>query len=648
VNVSNPPSIEVIQAPSSAQQGPAKSPRRRWTLFFGVLLLSVAVSAAWVYSRSPVFRASASVLTVKPADVDERSAEADTEHVAIQARLLQSDALLERVGERLAEQGGLPVGRSLRSMVSIVPVPETNLLELRAEGAEPAELQRVANTWAETYESFRAEEVEAATGRTTAEVEEQQAELAKLISAARDELQTFREAKDIVDLDRSENTSPAQLRGINESLAKARERLVEAQAREAAVRSALGKGETVVPNEQKADIARQKVAVERARAQLTDLRTQYTDEYLERDPMLRSLPEQVRLMEGELARTLQLAGATVLDETRQEVEAAKLGLTSIERQLKVREQAVQEFNENYKQFRLLEDNLQRYETLYSDNEERLAQIQAQGFRKYPQIQVVEWARLPREPIAPDYKRDMLIASGISLALALFVTWLFEYLAGSAQPRQPVPHVGIRIQPIQQVESATSPGIGHLKGPRGGASAALTGPSTALPRILSDDEVHALLNECGQSVAAHAVLLLSGVSPYELPLLDTDALDVQAGIVHVTTGGMARDIPVDPAVWPLLAGITQRSVRDEPLLPIAELNSRLARAALDANLAQPGSVDALSLWYSYAAFLARQGVPIEDLEANVGVIPAAQRYALAELAPEHGQDRIIYTHPALGG
>jgi succinoglycan biosynthesis transport protein ExoP len=647
MNVSNPPSIEVIQAPPAMQQGTWAPPRRRWRLFFGVLLLSLAIGAVLVYSRPPVYRAGASVLTVKPAGIDQRSAEADTEHVAIQARLLQSDGLLERVGQRLDELGGLHTDEALRDMVSIVAVPETNLLELRAEGAEPAELQRVVNTWAETYEAYRAEEIEAATGRTTAEVEEQQAELTVLIEAARDELQAFREANDIVDLDRSENRSPAQLRGINQSLTKARERLVDAQAREAAVRAAIAKGETVVPNEQKADIARQRVAFERARAQLVDLRQRYTDEYLERDPVLRSLPAQVRQMELELAGTLQLARTTVLDEARQEVEAAQLALASVERQLEQHEDAVQRFNENYKQFKMLEDNLARYETLYADNAERLAQIQAQGYRKYPQIQVVERARIPSEPFAPDYERDMLIAAGVSLVIALFVTWLFEYLGGRGQAPQPAPYVGVRIHPDRQLESASRAGGGYLE--RGGAdpSTALAAPASPVPRVLGDDEARALLNECGRPTAAHVALLLSGVSPYELPLLDEGALDTQARVVHVP-GGTARDIPVDAAAWPLLAGITERPPGERTLMPVAELNDRLARAAQDAGITQAGTVDALSLWYSYAAFLASQGVAIADLEANVGMIPGVQREALARLAPDQPPARVTWTHPALTG
>lgn len=648
MNAPRPPSIELIQGPSTPTAAPARA-RHRWPLFFSVLLLSLAIGALLVYSRPPVYRASASVLTVKPADVDRRSAEADTEHVAIQARLLQSDGLLERLQQRLAADGTAPIDvQALRQMLSIVDVPETNLLELRAEGAEPLQLQQVVNAWTETYEIFRAEEIEAATGRTTSEIEAQQQELTTLLEQARGELQAFREAHDIVDLDRSENASPAQLRGINRSLSKARERLVEAQAREAAVQSAIVKGETVVPSEQKADINRQKLALERARVRLADLREKYTDQYLDRDPVLRSLPGEVQLMERELARALQLARTTVLDEARQEVEAAALSVQSLENQLEAHEQKVQAFNENYKQFKVLEDNLARYEGLYADSAERLAQIQAQGFRKYPQIQVVEWARVPESPIGPDYPRDMLIAAGISLALALFVTWLYEYLGGRAQEPQ-APFVGVRINPDPQLRSPDVDQAGHLDRPEEASRSALTAPLPAGPQVLTDAAIRALLNECGRPALAHAALLLSGVSPYEMPLLNAASFDAASGVIRVS-GAAQRDIPLAAPVWPLLAGITDLPEDERCALSVAELNDRLVRAARDAGLDAPAGVDAQALWFSYAAYLVGEGVALDALVSRVGMIATTQREALAALAPEgepaSSAANVDWTHPAL--
>ncbi|MCB1819896.1 MAG: hypothetical protein KDI77_18425, partial [Gammaproteobacteria bacterium] len=137
------PSVELIQGtPQSPPMVTGRS--QRWKVFFSVLVLALAVGLAIVYGRSPVYRAVASVLTVKPKAVDARSAEADTEHVAIQGRLLMGEDLLSRLSRRLAAEGDDTTGMDqLRSVLAVVPVPETNLLELRAEGEHPERLQQL-------------------------------------------------------------------------------------------------------------------------------------------------------------------------------------------------------------------------------------------------------------------------------------------------------------------------------------------------------------------------------------------------------------------------------------------------------------------------------------------------------------------------
>ncbi|MCW9079815.1 MAG: hypothetical protein OQK74_11680, partial [Gammaproteobacteria bacterium] len=420
MNTPQLPSVELIQgSPQPEPTGPARW--RRWKVFFSVLLLSSAVGLAIVYGRDPIYRAAASILTVKPKAVDRRSEEADIAHVAIQGRLLLGEELLGRLAQRLAEEGDDKIAGldQLRSILSVVPVPETNLLELRAEGEYPEQLQRAVNRWAESYEGFRAEEIEAATGRTTAELTDEQAQLQLKIEAARAELLSFREANDIVSLERDENRSLATLKGLNNSLNKAREALVEARARKMAIDEAIANGETVIPSEQKNDMTRMKLDVERTRARVADLKQKYTQRYIDRDPVLKNLPGMLNEMERELVRALELGERTVKDEAQQDVATAEASVTALERELIEHQDKVQKFTERFKEFKAMEEGLAGLEKLLNENKTRLAQIQTQNLKKYPPIQVVEWARVPSRPIYPDYERDLMIALAAALGLALF-------------------------------------------------------------------------------------------------------------------------------------------------------------------------------------------------------------------------------------
>jgi len=656
VNTPQLPSVELIQgSPTPEPTGPARW--RRGKVFFTVLLLASAIGLAIVYGRSPVYRASASILTVKPKAVDTRSAAADVEHVAIQGRLLLGEVLLDRVSQRLAEEGDDNIAGldKLRGMLAVVPVEDTNLLELRAEGEVPEQLQRAVNRWAESYEGFRAEEIEAATGRTTAELEDRQAQLQIRIEEARAELLAFREANDIVSLERDENRSLSALKGLNNSLNKARERLVEASARKIAVEEAVARGETVIPSEQKAEIAKLRLALERGRSRMADLEQKYTRRYIERDPNLKALPGDLRELENELALALKLAKVTVVDEARQAVEAAEVSVETLEQQLVDQQKEVQLFTDRFKEFKALEEDLARLDRLHAENKQRLAQIQVQNLKKYPPIQVVEWARVPSRPIYPNYERDLMIALGIALGLALFVTWLVEYLSERSRPAQTQPYLGVRIYPGDQTQTLAGPQtdnrLAYEQNTTGDTGVLPTSPPPnlpILPRELAGAEVKSLMAVADPSTAAYATLMLSGVSPYELPLLHADCFDPAGDRIRVA-GANGREFSVGAGAWrrlqPVLADM--EGARMAP--SVAELDVRLSNAARDAQLADPGSINALALWHTYVMFLVRQGIDASVLARRAGVIPPDVHATLMHYSPPGGNrplDSIEFIHPVL--
>ncbi len=646
------PSVELIQgAAAPPLQPPARG--RRWKLFFAVLLLTGAIGLALVYGRTPVYQASASVLTVKPKAVDTRSAEADIEHVAIQRRLLLGDELLGRLSQQLADTGGQDFTdvESLRESLRAVAVPDTNLLDLRVRGSDPEQLQHIANRWADAYQAFRASQIEAATGRTTLELNEQQMQLQARIDQARADLLAYRERHDIVSLERQENRSLASLKGLNDSLNKARERLVEAQARQIAVEEAIARGETVIPSEQKAEIALMQRDLETAKTHLSELQGRYTQTYIERDPVLKALPGQIRNMQRELDHTLGLARATMQDEASQAAEAARVSVATLEAKLDEQQRQVQLFTDRFKDFKALEEDLARLEAMQADSRERLAALQVSNLERFPPIQIVERARLPTRPIYPDYRRDLAIALISALALALFVTWLVDFLSEKPQPESTPPYLGVRIVHGEQPSAldAARPdnrlAIGAQPAPRP------TQPPPnlpVLPRELTVGELRSLLSASDPLAAGYIALLLSGVSPYELPLMHAACFDRGSGRVEVPGAGR-RGLTLTASAWrwlePVIAELHQRRMA----LTVAELDGRLRSAAQDAGLADPGSVSALAVWHSYAVYLVRQGIGVSSLMQRVGDLPSGALGALLHYAPPGGDrpsSAIDSIHPAL--
>jgi uncharacterized protein involved in exopolysaccharide biosynthesis len=641
------PSVELVQ------DGSVNSPLRtrsgrRWKVFFGVLLVGVAIGLSIVYGRSPVYRATASVLATQPSAIDMSSSRADVQHTSIQERLLLGEELLGRLATQRQAAGEAVSLKELRSILSAVTVPDTNLLELRAEGTDPQQLMDLVNAWAESYEGFRTDEIEALTGRTTAQIQDEQKRLTEKIDALRADLQEFRQSNRIVGLERGENSALASLVGLNNSLNRARDKLIAARAQQVSVAQAKVRGESVIPDRYRSEITRLRLAIERDQERLKNLRQQYTDFYIAADPELKELPDKLAAQQAELALATRLAHETATEDAERAVEQAQLEVEAVEEKLAEQRIQVEAFNELYKEFSSMEENLARLERLRADAAQRLAQIEVKNLKEFPPIQVVQWGRLPGTPIYPDYDRDLLIALAVALGLALFITWLLEYLRD--EPRQQsVPQFGVHIYSGPQAQALPATNTPQLVKTRP-AAASLQGPEGArsLARELTGGEVQALLDTSDEIVGGYLALLLSGVSPYELPLLHGNSFDLEGSSITLS-GAQARSFTLPPAAWQRVAPIIP--VLDDPTarLSLDRLDQELAEAAHANRLGEADSVNAIAVWHTYGLYLARQGIDSATLTERMGAIPPDVLDALMQYAPPSGSrrpDGIEFTYPAL--
>ena len=620
---------------------------RRWKVFVGVLLLATAIGLTIVYARSPVYRASASVLTVQPRAIDRISQKADIQHNSIQGRLLLGEQLLGQLAAQLQSAGQPTTVDQLQQVLSVKSVSRTNLLELRAKGNDPQQLQELVNAWARSYENYRAEEIEALTRRTTAEVKDQARELENKIAAARDELQAFRQANRIVGLERGENTALASLKGLNNSLNKARDKLIGAQARQAAIRQANARGETVVPEQQKATVTKLRLKVGELRRKLKNLKKRYTEVYISVDPNLKELPQELRKKEQALDQALHIAHVAATEQATQTVQSAQLSIVAIEKKLEQQRGRVELFNERYKEFQMLEENLRRLEGLLADNAQRLAEIEVKNLKKFPPIKVVQWAELPTTPIYPDYERDLMIALGIAFGLALFSTWLVEYLGEKNTP-QPAPQFGVHIHTGEQSQPLP-PVASEPQLTQAAPAAPLEAPPPrlpSLPRELSGAEVQALLGASGPLTGGYITLLLSGVSPFELSTLHAGSFDPTAHRIELG-GSEPRGFEFPPSAWRRIVPLLDELANAQGKMHLAELDRGLLAAAQHSRLDDGGNINALALWHTYVLHLVRQGIDSNTLTERVGTIPPDVLDQLMQHAPPGGTPAgIDFTYPAL--
>lgn len=623
---------------------------RRLTVFLLTFIVSLAIGLIYDFQRSAIYRSSASLLTVAPPEVDQLTAEADIQHVAIQRQRLLSLPLLEKVVQRLTSKGSddempIPSVYQLQVMLDVVSVPETNLVELRAEGPDAALLPRLVNSWVNVYLEVRTDEVRRVTQATTDSLREQYEALGQKITDKREALDNFRKSNDILSIGRDENQVLARLKGLNDSLNTAIEEEIRAKARLDAIKAAIKRGQTVVPDQDKRSLTQMEARAQALREQLAELDRRYTREFLALTPELKVIPEQLAKLENAINRRHRLGRNIVVTMAEQEYAAARQTTAELRQELQDHKQKATEFTAKFAEHEARMEDLASLEEVYRVTEDRLVQIEVKNREKYPQLMVVDWGILPNEPVWPPYLRDAGIVFAGSLLAALFMVWLVDFLTPKRKAEHPASPIDITIYPGEGTAAIERPSPDAVLESR--SSPALTRPSA---RQLTEGEVSSLYIAADTATKQLIFLLLSGVSPEELPLIDRQHIDLDAGRINIP-GHSQRELPLPAAIIELFSenGDTFASWKEtkEIIQDREELDARLQLAALEGKLSDSDQITAQDLRHTYLVYLVSQGVRLSELERIVGTMPSKILLSYRRFSPDEADktlDQISTIYP----
>jgi predicted nucleic acid-binding Zn-ribbon protein len=528
----------------------------------------------------------------------------------------------------------------LREMLTIVAVPGTDLLELRAEGKDPLQLAQLVNLWPEAYETRRRQDFDPAVREQIAAAEEALGSLRNQTDAAEAALRAFREANDMSALRQEEQDVAGKREQLERQLNKAERELEDAEKHKARQQDAIIAGETVAPREQERAIGQMRRDLARMQALLDDFLEQYTPAFVERDPKVRELPAEIEAKQREIEQAVRDGRNAVLADADNEIAAAQAVVADLQRQLAALDGPTGDADSKALQLQSLENELSQLERAQAEKHAELSRLRGGRLQALPPVQLVSRAETPTRPVHPKYERDALFAIALALGLAFLVTWIAEYLgnrrtaAGQVSIDGPGAAAG---RPSSRADSVAPDDMEATPGYPGQSS-----------RELAGTEVQALLAGCDATVTGYAALLLSGVSPYELPLLHAACFDPSRRSIAVP-GAAAREFPLGDRSWSLVEAVIGDMDEARMPLTVAELDERLRNAANQAALSAPQAISALTLWHTYVVFLVRQGISPAALQARVGTVPPSMLEAINHLAPvgkDGASDMIEFTYPVL--
>ncbi|MGZ8191587.1 MAG: hypothetical protein ACXWTS_10225 [Methylococcaceae bacterium] len=603
---------------------------RRLLLFLAVFLPLLAAAQIFIFLQPAVYSSKATVLTVAPADVDASSPNADPQHVIIQKQMLIGPSLLEQTAEFLKEKSGAVelTSDDLKSMLSVEPVPETNLVQLIAEGEQPRILQRAVNAWIEVYLKARAQYISETTEKVIAAINKELLLIEQQVEDKRKELEAFRMEHDILSEESSDNQAHARLQGLNQALNTALEEEVKTKAKLEIVRTAIAQRKAVVPDNDSQALADMMQRAQELREKVAGLQSQYTPEYIQLNPNLHIFTEQLAELEKKIGTKIKYGSSYATQEAENNFAAAHETVKKIKLQMDEHKQKVAEYTNQFAKYQAMQEELVKLEELQQKTKQRLIEIEVKQREQYPQVDVVEWASLPDKPIRPNYPLESSLAFAACLGMGLLAVWLADYLSreGSGQG-------GITLSGIYLYHDDFRRDTLDVQYERGKI---FYEPVKVLqqdvPSELNQEDVAALFEAADEQITEILCLLFNGLSADEIVNLTADCFDLENRRINVPLRN--RYVAMNRLTTALFTKESLQEWRHNITLGIQEIDTLLTCAAIDAGLPEPERINSEMVRFSYMLYLVKQGIKLSDLAKVFGLVSPARLVTLGRFSPEH--------------
>jgi integrase len=341
-----------------------------------------------------------------------------------------------------------------------------------------------------------------------------------------------------------------------------------------------------------------------------------------------------------------------LKEASQAVDAATDQVLTLQRELSMQKVTASRFSTSFVEYQDLTSDLESLEKLQRETEEQRLALEAKAAAGYPQIEVIEPAYAPRDPIRPHYLRDLglTLLAGTAVGLSTLLTLLWLDAKANAR-RAPVPVTGVRIWGQEPPRGEQQTGLSRASDARAPIEPPVGKLSDASLRQLMGGEVEALWELADDAERQLIGLLLSGLRPNEIAGLAPDDFDLEGCSVRVKNDASERVIALASALCQLFA-------EADPLPAwagsgsehVQEILQRIPLLAMDAGVAHAQEVDAEALRHTYLVYLVRQGARLTELHRIAGPMGAAEVQRYAPYSPSGASrplEQLTLAYPVLG-
>lgn len=366
--------------------------------------------------------------------------------------------LLPRKKEEERESGSLQpqnpytgVANILRSRIQVSPIRDTKLVELSFTFPSPLLATEIANTLAEEFIDFSIEKRYSTTQQASNFLDEQIADLRDEIGAKERELQRYSQEKDILFLSESESQAVSAFATLNEAYNQARLERINAEAELRELRNP--EGDAVPQFISDPAIQQLKTEYTRLRAESEEKKGQLKADHPEMmriQARLKSLKDEINraadAAEAKYKAALNKEGSIRATLDRQRADVAKMNSNAI-------------FYNNLKIE--VESKRKQLNTLTEKRDETKLSAQLRGLNA-SNISIIDRAEVPRRPVSPKKKTNLLVALLIGLFGGVGLCFLFDYLDDTLKGPDDVERL-VNLPSLGVIPYLPPEGLGKSKG-----------------------------------------------------------------------------------------------------------------------------------------------------------------------------------------
>lgn len=591
-----------------------------------IIVFFIGLSYVWL--QYPVYQSSALLRFSYPKAINAEQNATVKRDFSVSEYRLTSQSTLSLLRESLDTQGMMLTMEELSAMLDSKVDAGERLVYLYAIDKTSDNLVGVMNTWMSLYlTSFESQHNDASV-KDKELTEKKLVELEGLIQQQRDLLQQFREANDIVFLEKNKNIIFNKMNTVVKQLSETESTQTELTSQLAAINQASRDGIDISNPATKVLIRKTQLLIQTQRNELDVLSRRYTQKYMQKDPVIVEKSRRLTELETTLQEQ-QVSGAIAYKhETSMQLTKAKLKIDELLNQRRLLKGDIQAFSTQLAQYKSMALDLQHLEKNQQKQKEILLDISLTQ-PLTPRIDILESPVTPSYPIGPNYWFNSGIAFIVSLLSSVFALIIFKLIAIKRLPAATSYTV---VQPQNNFIESSSTKIEECQVLTHTKEVQALAVQTSLMEeqvFLNEQQSQILLAHTSDESEISVKLIYCGVTPEELLTLTVGQIDMDSGLIHLT-GRFQRSLVMPTTLKHWLQSksfnhdtqaLLTTAVGKESKLD--ELSKSIQQAAREAKIANAEQIDLDCLRHSYLMFLALQGIRLNEIEQIAGYIPPNQ-------------------------